>query len=444
MSQEESQSQTKATSKEEKKSPHKVVYSITLVCAIALLLLATLIDYEAIFVKFKKLKHLKDVQDRHILQDLTSVAQTNPNGDKQTTLEDSTMAKARRKSNLQRKSSKPVQKTSIASLKNKKSALATNNKAVASEVKVSRPKRLNSMNVPIDEVIQNFNGDLTPPEYCYTSPAGKRVHPTEHQIKDKLSLQNLKKVLEVLSGDNPCMVLDRYCANNTYVKGTDLKFYTQYFDKKSKLSEDEKLKRFPDLMPGDFGTCAIVGNADNVLKGKFGKEIDSHDFVARFNVQLKGFEFAVGTKTDGLFEKKNYRKTPHYGNQMPSKYHMYPKSFPPNLQSNSRSGKPSLAYGIGIKHWRRKAGEIYNTFKKEKHLRKGKPTGGFARVMSLVELTRLGICTRFDIYGFSSGGGKYFVQKFKVKTDHIIQVEHLTYRLLMATGIKGKICVYGD
>jgi len=48
-----------------------------------------------------------------------------------------------------------------------------------------------------------------------------------------------------------------------------------------------------------------------------------------------------------------------------------------------------------------------------------------------------------DIYGFSSGGGKYFNRRASVKEAHVIRVEHFALRLLMASGAKGKVCVYG-
>ena len=51
---------------------------------------------------------------------------------------------------------------------------------------------------------------------------------------------------------------------------------------------------------------------------------------------------------------------------------------------------------------------------------------------------------RIDVYGFSSGGGKYFQRRYEVKDAHVINIEHLSHRILMATGVKGKVCIYGD
>jgi hypothetical protein len=43
----------------------------------------------------------------------------------------------------------------------------------------------------------------------------------------------------------------------------------------------------------------LIGSADNMLKKKWGEQIDAHDFVVRFNSVMKGFEKDIGTKTDG-------------------------------------------------------------------------------------------------------------------------------------------------
>ena len=48
-------------------------------------------------------------------------------------------------------------------------------------------------------------------------------------------------------------------------------------------------------------------------------------------------------------------------------------------------------------------------------------SGGVSRVRAIVELLRLGVCDRLDLYGFSSGGGKYFIQRMKVSSAHPIR-----------------------
>ena len=70
-------------------------------------------------------------------------------------------------------------------------------------------------------------------------------------------------------------------------------------------------------------------------------------------------------------------------------------------------------------------------------------TGGISRVRAMVALLRLGACDRLDIYGFSLGGGKYFEKRKVVSKAHPIQAENHFYRLWMATGVQGKVCLYG-
>ncbi len=61
----------------------------------------------------------------------------------------------------------------------------------------------------------------------------------------------------------------------------------------------------------------------------------------------------------------------------------------------------------------------------------------------MVELLNLGVCTRLDVYGFSTGGGKYFVPEKEVSHAHPISAENYLYRLWMTTGIAGRFCLYG-
>jgi hypothetical protein len=70
---------------------------------------------------------------------------------------------------------------------------------------------------------------------------------------------------------------------------------------------------------------------------------------------------------------------------------------------------------------------------------KNHPSGGFSRPLSLLAS---GLCTRVDIYGFSSrASGKYFQRSFKVLPTHLMKFEHWVYRFLQS---KGRMCVYGE
>jgi hypothetical protein len=66
-------------------------------------------------------------------------------------------------------------------------------------------------------------------------------------------------------------------------------------------------KYFPHIPQGSLGSCAVVANSDNLLKGKRGAEIDAHDSVFRHNTPVVGYEEAVGTKTTITYVKGNYK-----------------------------------------------------------------------------------------------------------------------------------------
>lgn len=308
-----------------------------------------------------------------------------------------------------------------------------------------------SLGAPQRKKPQDWDGKLDPPEYCFTSPAGNPAKPARAPKKGSpIPEDRARQVLALAAKDRECIILSRKCANDSSIKHTGqrrLPYFHRFFEESSKLTEEEKILRFPDLKPGSWGTCAIVGNGDNMLHGRYGKEIDEHDFVARYNVITKPYANAVGTKVSGMFDKFNYRIGPHKPDRMPTDFHMYPKRPPRDLDPTKMKGRvPPLLYGSGLPHWRRSAQQIYHIFTKVKKPKKKDvhPTGGFARTMSMVEMVSLGVCSRLDIYGFSTGGGKYFKRKHTVKTDHIIVAEHFTYRLLMVSGVKGKICLYGE
>eukprot|EP00249_Psilotum_nudum_P008903 c21585_g1_i2 orf=545-1312(+) len=57
------------------------------------------------------------------------------------------------------------------------------------------------------------------------------------------------------------------------------------------------LPQTPPFAPRQFGRCAIVGNSGDLLKTRFGEEIDQHDAVVRSNgAPIKNFTQYVGRK----------------------------------------------------------------------------------------------------------------------------------------------------
>ena len=334
----------------------------------------------------------------------------------------------------------------------------------------------------IKTILDNYDGSLKPPLYCYKTPTGASAHPREPDADDlknaNLPLDVSKKILYYGAADYPCLFLTQECMDvlpgeNSATNRVHERLYTDYdrlyfstkhsmgkgsppTEKDSTLSRAEKIAKLPSRKDLHFGTCAVVGNADNMLEGKYGKEIDSHDFVARFNTVIGPFSEAVGTKTDGMFAKPNYRSTQYRTDTTPSKYNMFPKYVPFELDpTHLPGGKPPLIYGVyelGV--WRADLEKFFFAFLEAKNLTGdlssfGVPkihhtSGGITRLRAMIQMLRSGMCSRLDIYGFSAdGGGKYFEPRKKVSTAHVINGENYYYRLMMATGVHGKLCVYG-
>ena len=323
----------------------------------------------------------------------------------------------------------------------------------------------------LQKIVDDYDNSLKPPEYCYVGVDGHtRVHPREPDEEDAmyadLSLGVAKKILRLAAADYPCIIATQNCMNVTkYPKQGERNFkqIDQFYfrtkdgSKVSTLTRDEKVAKLPRLEEESFGTCAIVGNADNMLEGQYGKEIDAHDFVVRFNVVTLPFKDAVGTKAEGMLIKTNYKATEYERDVIPTMYNFFPKFVPFELgHEDLPGGKPALVYGVDLDLWRRDEEQMFWAYLEEKNLthfggehrgygipKLPHPTGGISRARALLHLLRSGICSRLDMYGFSVGGGKYFQPEKTVSHAHPIQSENYFYRLWMATGVQGKFCVYG-
>ncbi len=204
-------------------------------------------------------------------------------------------------------------------------------------------------------IVDDFAGSLKPPAYCYSSPGGREVHPREPDSDDArnadLPQPVAKKILRLLGADYPCLIMNQEClAEEETFEAYDTMFFNH-----SRLSRGEKIAKVPSFRELRLGTCAIVGNADNVLAGKYGEEIDEHDFVVRFNVETGHFKEAVGSKTGGMFIKVKYRMSEHHRDFAPTMFNLFPKyahfrqlplSLPPSLSPLSPSLSPPLSLSL--------------------------------------------------------------------------------------------------
>ena len=324
----------------------------------------------------------------------------------------------------------------------------------AAHLKSMVPRDFN-LSQDLQAMVDSYDGNLKPPEYCYVSPTGRKVKPREPDAQDKKKNANLpldiaRKILRLGAANYPCLILHQDCFRKGSVGRKNFNSYDKMYFKNSTLTREEKVARTPNFRELKLGSCAIVGNADNMVSAKYGKEIDDHDFVARFNVVTKPYKDAVGTKAHGIFYKTNYKS-----DLKPEMFNFPPKYVPSELDPRTLPNKkPPLVYGmLNLHQWRFDLEQMFWAFLEEKNLTTpmetfGVPklphtTGGISRVRAMVALLRLGACDRLDIYGFSLGGGKYFEKRKVVSKAHPIQAENHFYRLWMATGVQGKVCLYG-
>ena len=128
----------------------------------------------------------------------------------------------------------------------------------------------------------------------------------------------------------------RFEARNLFLHQGNYKRLLQHYAKQDEIDEEGKgvgegdsdldsiiknSRSFPDskmifLRNYDFDSCAIVGNSGSLLNSTFGKSIDSHAVVLRFNQAPQGdasnnLARHVGTKT--TFRLVNTRWTNKYG-----------------------------------------------------------------------------------------------------------------------------------
>jgi len=192
---------------------------------------------------------------------------------------------------------------------------------------------------------------------------------------------------------------------------------------------------FPNVGERGLGSCAIVGNSDNMMSAERGAEIDAHDTIFRHNTPLKGYEKRVGSRRSVVYMKSKYQdRAGQMGDVELALAELKDISaMPQNMRSN---GKMVFLRSGAANHFARLRRKLYMTlgYTGSKH-----PSGGWARPINLLASK---LCTRIDLYGFSANmGGKYFKPSERVRPAHVMSFEHWTYRYMMS---KGKLCVYGD
>lgn len=248
--------------------------------------------------------------------------------------------------------------------------------------------------------------------------------------KLELEINGTRKVVE-----NRCLFLTRDCAKLNLTLGGPQTM--RKLGMKQKQFEKLRMKTLINLKPRMLGSCALVANSDNLLKGSRGAEIDAHDTIFRHNTPITGFEHAVGSRPSSvLWLRAEYMKKDYGKAELMYDLLVSVENLPPTLKYEGKPlmivNKPggSQLYAKERARWYKLAGGT----------RRRHPSGGFAKALQLLAS---GLCTRVDMYGFSSKmtSGKYWDKGAKVLKAHFIHLEHWVHRYLMS---QGKVCVYGD
>lgn len=205
---------------------------------------------------------------------------------------------------------------------------------------------------------------------------------------------------------------------------------------------------FPDLQKGSLGSCALVAVADGMLGKKRGPEIDAHDTVFRYNGPMKGYTRDIGTRGD-VFYWKQRRNEQQYGveGQKATLFYMW-KDFAKYQWTQQNVGDkkeiPKQVFRGKQNLWESDfaaglVGKAYSMYAAEdkRDRTKHSSSGGFKLALSVLAS---GLCTRVDMYGYSSyGGGRYF-KNAVVNLVHKIGLEHYVLRTAMEE--KFGVCMY--
>lgn len=228
-----------------------------------------------------------------------------------------------------------------------------------------------------------------------------------------------------------CPFLTRDCASVTTHTGKQAAAKM----KQSGARWNATAQNFLDLKPGSLGSCALIGNSENMLKYEWGPAIDAHDTVIRHNTPVGKYAKHVGKKATIVWVKGRYKGG---GSAKASLAYLVPKNVDELPKNFKKNGKPIIIRGIGAKPLDKTKRLLYHL--QGANLRRKHPTGGYSRPLNVIAS---GLCTRVDLYGFGSrnSSGKYFKKSAKVRPAHMMAYEHWTFRYMMH---KGKVCVYGE
>ena len=232
--------------------------------------------------------------------------------------------------------------------------------------------------------------------------------------------------------------------------------YNRFIEKRFQLLtreiEYDEWSKLPNISSGSWGSCALIGLADTMLKSRKGREIDAHDTVIRLGeLPLRGYEAHIGTKTDITWARRRAKMSQQgkiaqdrrhvklyigHDNGVPDMPllkvfdYVLEKSVTKDL--NFSKGFASYFYELfEDKNWKK-----WNTGKKKKRA----PSTGFRDALLLIFS---GFCKRTDLYGFSYNcGGAYYNTKHHMQILHNCEMESWILHYLMKEHQELGACVY--
>jgi hypothetical protein len=205
------------------------------------------------------------------------------------------------------------------------------------------------------------------------------------------------------------------------------------------------VKTLPRFEIGSWGTCALVGLGDNLLRNSYGKYIDAHDVVIRLgHVPVHSFERHVGSRTDlivdrtGSLSRNNHRKdvkdVQAYLCVTRKNRSIFPKTrfdlIPgaAKIECEDAHSVSDLAFTL--------LGLLYRRMAPLK-----KPTTGTVYALRLAFSQ---LCSRLDVYGVShDGGGTYYERRAITKPKHGSELDSwMLHHIMQNYQSKLNFCIY--
>lgn len=270
----------------------------------------------------------------------------------------------------------------------------TNDAKAVEEAEVSEPDRGQSVGSAVSEAAIATSGAFDQPQHICPGKSSSRGI---NKGGPKKNVDLIKEVLDNLAdarvpsvkprSGTPvgateyvsinCTFLTRECAMGNTPTGRRVQTLLNQSNDKYRST----LEKIIDLKPGSLGSCALIGNSENMLKKSYGSEIDQHDTVFRHNTPVnKKYKSKIGVKSDIIWIKGRYKKEYHMSGA--SMAYVLPKGVTQVSKNFRHMGKPILIRAMnakGISRTKRLLYSLYGANTKRRH-----PSGGYSRPFNVI------------------------------------------------------------